>query len=541
MLISRREWAPDRAGLGRGRRWPLWTWSLVGLVSHLSCSWLVDSSALQCRSHADCRARGSGYDTCSPDGVCVHGTTPQNNGPDPAAAPPGCFRGTPQNDSDFLNQCTRAQFLKFDNCERLRLCDDTTIPTVDPPPAPPVTPPDTGPVAPPTVGCYDPQLRSKVIFMQGSTNFTPFIQAMAPLVARSGYVIVWQPTSSCAGAAAGGFDATPGKNLMKNPTGPGQSYASVYDASGMATPCLLGNSPSARDSDSEPTDVGQSDVFASSCQLPAGQAAWVPGAGPYADVAHYTGPIQAMVFVVPPSSTQRVISAEAARMIFGMGGNKAAARPWIDPAFMYIRGSTTGTNNILSRAIDVDPTKWWGVDKRSAPAMQAALLTASADTSEKTIGMLSIDFADRVKDSLHILSFQAKGQLAGFLPDSTPSSRDKLNVRDGHYSPWGPIHLYTRLVGGQPTPQAAAFILPFNVPDRALIDATIAGGSVPVCAMRVTRDREMGPLKAFSPSFQCHCYYERKVNGGNDCTPCEGAASCPEGRPACNLGFCEVD
>jgi hypothetical protein len=228
-------------------------------------------------------------------------------------------------------------------------------------------------------------------------------------------------------------------------------------------------------------------------------------------------------------------------MAFGMGGNKMASRPWIDPAFMYIRSSTTGTNNILSRAIDISPLKWWGIDKKTAPAMQAAVVTASADSSEKTIGTLSIDFADRVKDSLHILSFQAKGQLAGFLPDSSPSSRDKQNVRDGHYSPWGPIHLYTRLLAGQPTAQATAFILPFNVPNQALIDATIAGGSVPVCAMRVTRDVEMGPLKAFSPGFQCHCYYELKVNGGNDCMPCTGAAACPKNRPACNLGFCEVD
>jgi hypothetical protein len=384
-------------------------------------------------------------------------------------------------------------------------------------------------------------VRSKVIFMQGSTNFTPFIQAMAPLVARNGYVIVWQPTSSCAGAAAGGFDGTPGKNLMRNPTNPGQSYAAIYDASGVVTPCLLGNSPSSRDGSSEPTDIGESDVFASSCPLPAGQVPWIPGTGPYPDVAHYTGPIQSMVFVVPPSSTQRVISAEAARMAFGMGGNKAAARPWIDPAFMYMRGSTTGTNNILSRAIDINPSKWWGIDKKTAPAMQAALLTASAENSEKTIGTLSIDFADRVKDSLHILAFQARGQLAGFLPDSTPASRDKQNVRDGHYSPWGPIHLYTRLVAGQPTAQATAFILPFNVPNQALVDATVAGGSVPVCAMRVTRDQEMGPLKAFSPTFQCHCYYELKVNGGNDCVACNGAAACPKEKPACNLGFCEVD
>jgi hypothetical protein len=510
---------------------------------HLSCSAIVDSSARQCQTDDDCRHTDAGYGTCSSEGLCVQGTPP-GPGQDaavPIGGPPNCVQGTPASDLEFLNRCTRSQFLKFDNCERLGLCDGATVPILDPPPAPPAGPPDPLTGTPPTAGCYDAQTRNKVIFMQGSTNFTPFIQAMAPLVIRNGYMIVWQPTSSCAGAAAAGFDTTAGKNLMRNPTSAAQSYAAYYDQSGAATPCLLGNSPASPDGMSEITDIGQSDVFASSCPLPAGQSPWQPGAAPYSDVAHYTGPIQAMVFVVPPSSTQRAISAEAARMVFGAGGNNGMAKPWIDPTFMYVRSSTTGTNNILSRAIEISPSKWWGVDKKTAPAMQAAVLTASADTSEKTIGTLSIDFADKVKDSLHILYFQAKGQLAGFLPDSTPSTRDKMNVRDGHYSPWGPIHLYTKLAAGQPSAQASAFVLPFNVPNQALIDATIAGGSVPVCAMRVTRDQEMGPLRAFSPTFQCHCYFESKVNGGNDCTSCTGAAACPKEKPACNLGFCEVD
>jgi hypothetical protein len=305
---------------------------------------------------------------------------------------------------------------------------------------------------------------------------------------------------------------------------------------------LLGNSPGSPDGSSEEvTDIGESDVFAEVCPLPAGlQSAWVPGSTAYPDIGAYTGPIQTMVFVTPPMSTQRAISAEAARMTFGMGGNNGTSTPWVDPLHMFIRSPTTGTNNILSRAIDVPNTQWWGIDTKTAPAMLMAILAASDTDAEKTIGTLSIDYADQKKDALHILFFQAKGQLAGFLPDSSPTSSDKQNVRDGHYSPWGPIHLYTKLVGGQPTAQAAAFIIPFTVPNQALIDATIAGGAVPVCAMHVTRDQEMGPLKAFAPTFQCNCYYEFKVNGGTGCKTCNGAADCTANRPACNLGYCEA-
>jgi hypothetical protein len=457
--------------------------------------------------------------------------------------PPGCWQGTPSTDADFFNRCTTAQFQSFDNCARLKLCKGEVWPLIDPPAIMTVPvadpPPDPGRV--PTVGCYDATLRNRLIFMQGSTNFTSFIQAMAPLVARNGYVIVWQPTNSCAGAAAGGFDTDAGQNLMHNATTAADTPAAFYDATGIGTPCLLGNSPGAPDAASELTDIGESDVFANGCALPVGQTEWIPGGPGHADVGHYLGPIQAMVFVTPPLSSQRAISAQAARVVFGMGGRQGASTPWNDPSHILIRSSATGTNNILSRAIDVPNDKWWGVDARTGSAMQTMILTTSATDAEATIGILSIDFADRVKNSLHILYFQAAGQIAGFLPDSGPNSADKQNVRDGHYSPWGSIHLYTRRVGGVVSAPAAAFITPFTVPNQALVDATIAGGTVPVCAMHVSRDQEMGPLKAFTPTFSCGCYYDNKVNGGNACQKCSGPAGCPASLPACNLGYCEVD
>ncbi|HEY3595705.1 MAG TPA: hypothetical protein VGL13_17585, partial [Polyangiaceae bacterium] len=221
--------------------------------------------------------------------------------------PPGCFHGTPSTDGDFFNLCTSSQFLAFDNCARLGLCGDQIPALIDPAGGAPDMTPAGDPPTRPAASCYDATSRNKIIYMQGSTNFTPFIQAMAPLVAKNGYVIVWQPTASCTGAAAGGFDTNPGKNRMTNPTAAGQAFASFYDSKGVGTPCLLGSSPSAADAESEITDIGESDVFANGCPLPAGQSPWVPGAAAYSDVGHYLGPIQAMVFVAPASSTQRAI------------------------------------------------------------------------------------------------------------------------------------------------------------------------------------------------------------------------------------------
>ena len=501
-----------------------------------SCSVFLNRET-QCTRDEDC-AGFSSTAVCS-SGACLESApTVKDAGLDSEPpSPPGCFTGTPSSDIEFYNRCTTSSFMTFDNCERLGLCDESYDPQalIDPPAGDPGTPPNTD-VTLPSLGCYDAVQRPNVIFMQGSTNFTPFIKAMAPIVVQRGYTIVWQPTSSCAGAEAGGFAPSAAKRQMRNPTNTTQSFAAFYDAQGNATPCALGNSPQSPEPGvAELTEIGQSDVFAASC----GDAAWIPGSQRFPSVGHYLGPIQAMVFVTPPASTQRVISAEAAHMVFGMGGNAGKTHPWIDPNYMWIRSSSTGTNNIISRGIDVPPSKWWGIDKKTAPAMHDAILTVSAAEAEKTIGTLSADYASRSDNSLHVLYFQARGQRAGFLPDSAPAARDKANVRDGHYPLWGPIHLYTPVTGGQPSAAAAAFILPFSTPNQTLIDATIAGGSVPVCAMHVARDTEMGALRSYRPGFQCHCYYEFKVTGGTNCQRCVGPAECPVERPACNVGYCE--
>jgi hypothetical protein len=54
--------------------------------------------------------------------------TPQGN-------PPGCFSGTPVNSLDFLNACTDAAYVLFDDCTRLgaAYCDGGLPPLVTPP------------------------------------------------------------------------------------------------------------------------------------------------------------------------------------------------------------------------------------------------------------------------------------------------------------------------------------------------------------------------------------------------------------------------
>jgi hypothetical protein len=489
-----------------------------------ACTVLLDRSQTQCATNTDCAKYRAGA-------VCVSGfcAIAADAG---TLGPPGCFSGVPATDEDYLNQCTASKCLPFDNCARLGLCDGGVPALVPPPPPGPAA--DAGAPSNPTIGCYDQSLRPRPIFMQGSTNFTPFVQAVAAIVAGNNYTIVWQPTSSCAGAGAGGFTAAPG-DRMTNPTNATQTPAAFYDPNGNATPCLLGNSPTSPDGQSEITDIGESDVFSTTCN-----PAWVPGGSAFPDVGSYLGPIASYVFVTPAASTQRVISAEAARLAFGLGGDNGVSAPWVDPNAMLVRSASTGTNNILSLGINVPPAAWWGITEPNAQNVQSGIIGTSQENAEKTIGTLSIDWADPVKTSLTILFYQATGQRCGFLPDSSPAASDKINVRDGHYPLWGPIHLYTRLVASAATAQASALILPFNQLNKALIDATIKGGDVPQCAMYVQRRSEMGPLEPYTPTHECYCYYESQVSGGTHCQPCNGPADCPASRPACSIGYCEV-
>ena len=181
----------------------------------------------------------------------------------------------------------------------------------------------------PAVSCYDEVARPNVIFMNGSTNYTPFIRAMAPVVVAQAFTIAWQATSSCTGADTV-FNTDPARRVMRNPVNTSQSFAAFYTPANLpdGTPCSLGNSPRAVNANTELVDVGESDIFATSCPDTAAVtfSSSQPGTGAFADVRHYRGPAQAMVFVTPAASTQRIISYEAAAQIFG-GGVRAG--PWV--------------------------------------------------------------------------------------------------------------------------------------------------------------------------------------------------------------------
>jgi hypothetical protein len=485
------------------------------ILSLGACSVVLDREENQCNVNADCEKFGS-FPTCS-NHVCVAS----------GLGPEGCVNTTsPKNQTDYLNACSTSKCVPFDNCTRLGLCSDSaTLPPARMP-SNPTIPPLVNPTPTPTIACNSGG--ANMIYMYGAADFSPLLQAAQPLLSASNppYRAVFQNASSCAGVASI-FDSA--RRLMKDPANPANGgWAFYFDDAGRQVNCTL-------DPAGNTIDIGVSDLYAPTCN-----AGYQPGPV----VGEYTGPIVPFVLSVPATSTEQSISVEAAHAVFGHGGKMNDARfkdamPWIDPNYYFVRNSGAASTVLTSLLVDVPPAGFWGVDRLSTENLRDSLLASTA--INQSIGIVSIDYNDKNRGNLRALYLQAAQQKCGYQPDSTPTSYDKANVRDGHYPLWGYVHFFTRLgAGGVPTAAASAMVLRFSVPrlEQSLVDNIIAASLIPQCAMKVARTTEVGNFTA-QTGFQCGCYFDFKTKNKTSCQTCKSAEDCSSAAPACNYGYCE--
>ncbi len=484
-----------------------------------ACSLTIDRNVVQCTTDADCVNFESDTVThavCS-NSVCI------NSG----LGPRGCFSGAPTTEAEYLNACTSAQYKHFDNCGRLGLCGATPLPD---PVAPPQTVTTTASitVAPvPAVKCAD--AGANLIYMTGAGDFGPLLKAVTPILAANNppYRAIFVNGSSCSGVSS---IFSPAASLIKDVTGSttkASNYAFYYDDAGNQVSCTL-------DPNGNTVDIGVSDLYSTVCD---------PTFVTSETIGGYTGPVVPFVFIAPAASKEEVISAEAAHIVFGLGGQNPtgrAADPWTNPTYFFIRNAGAASIALTAEMIRVPRGQFWGIDRQSTDGLRDSLQMSAA--IDPAIGIISIDYAEKSRGNIKTLHLQASGQAAGFLPDSTRTAFDKTNVRDGHYPLWGYVHFYTKLSEtGVPSTAAGTFVTRFSVPrlDQALIDAIIDASLVPQCAMSVARTTELGPYSTNPNSFECRCYFELRATGRTTCNACRNAAECPASTPACNYGFCE--
>jgi hypothetical protein len=384
------------------------------------------------------------------------------------------------------------------------------------------------------------------VYISGSSASKPIWDAIA--ASLTGVSLIYQGPSSCVGLG----EVTTGMADTNN--------ATYMSGAGMNDAQCTNTIPA--------PDIGVSDVFPASCSsimtLPSG----------YKD---FLGPIQVMLMAVPYTSTESSISYDAAYTVFGWGGITYQVPPWTQYADIFIRAPTSGTQTMIGSAIGLAPTKWLamapdaGQHEGNSGAVLTALQTAAAGANASAaIGIIAADVGDASRgplgmtdagnstNGLKILAYQAKNQSCGYLPDSDAVHKDKINVRQGRYDIWGPLHVVTAVDSmGNPTKAAVKTVIDTITANglttmayQGLIDADAGAHVIPQCAMQVSRSQEVTPdnpgMASYQPPLGCGCYYEYKANGATYspyCKACNMDSDCTAismTYPKCHFGYCEA-
>jgi hypothetical protein len=313
-----------------------------------------------------------------------------------------------------------------------------------------------------------------------------------------------------------------------------------------------------------PVSLGISALFPSSC----------PNGTPPTGFGQFIGPIQAYTFVVPTAEFnggQTSISAEEAYYAFGDGLNNPVtwngAAEWNVPTQFFLRPGTKST--LISTALNIGLTPAQmtlaGADGGTADGRQLlgsstdVLTSVAASTSNQAIGILGSEVYDTNRGKgINVLAFAGFGQTTRYYPDSTTTSFDKENIRNGNYSLWSPAVIVSAVnASGAPTDPYAQFFTdiilgtPNATPPGGYVDggtpidglgATVSAGLTPDCAMQVTRTADGAPLTPYTPAAPCTCYFLSKVPSPAplpaSCVACSTSNPCTTGT--CFNGYCET-
>src|SRR6187399_1418965 len=164
------------------------------------------------------------------------------------------------------------------------------------------------------------------------------------------------------------------------------------------------------------------------------------------DIGDFLGPVQTVNVFTHINSTQNSISAEALYFAYGFGEEGEAA-PWVEESYLWGRNTTSFVHLFLAEAINVPPTNFKipteNVVQTNGETI-AGVFGGSANP-EATLGYASGSAVAAKADQVKTLAYQHYGQSCGYLPDSSPTAVDKLNVRTGQYYLWTPGHFYARV------------------------------------------------------------------------------------------------
>ena len=281
-------------------------------------------------------------------------------------------------------------------------------------------------------------LPGTVVYIESGDTQEPLLKALGrSLRDDANITLAFQLTGSCTLSPNlyGGTPIPKNTNMLYIPSTAESPTWTVADAESVCTTSSTAGT--------EP-DLGIAALFPSSCA----------GVGSPPDgIGTFIGPIQAYTFIVPTAefTTQTAISAEEAYYALGDGANNpvtyGGAPEWNVPAQFFLRPASKST--LVATALNIGLTAKQATlvgadggttDGRNLEASSSAVLAAvAASTSLQALGILGDEIYDANRGKgVNVLAFQAFGQNAAYYPDSTVTSFDKQNIRDGRYSLWSP-------------------------------------------------------------------------------------------------------
>ena len=387
-----------------------------------------------------------------------------------------------------------------------------------------------GPTVPACSGLANP------VFVTGSSAFegtVKFFGVKFSALATNPFTVVYQTPGSCVGI----------DNIVNNKDLMGTAHYYTVDPTDstkvVISTCTLAAS-------GQKPDVGISDVFYDSC------TSLTPATIP-ATLKDTPGPAQAMLFVVPKAdTTARYITALEAQDLYGCGaGYTGNMTPFTSVANTFCRDANSGTQITIAKAINIPATALVSPTTCTGETGTSGVVNGLTGSSlpQAAIGFISEDAYDGQRANLNSLAFQAFNQTYAFLSDSTAAVNDRANVRDGHYTIWGYEHMFAAAdstTGALTNSKAADFIGYINgtKTDASIDPVALEGGAgtIPVCAMKVQRSTDGGPLSYSTVADPCNCAFEAaatKTTPAN-CAACTGTgtSTCTGGK-SCHHGYCE--
>jgi len=233
----------------------------------------------------------------------------------------------------------------------------------------------------------------------------------------------------------------------------------------------------------------------------------------------------------------------------GFGADVGMVMPWTNPAEVFTRAVTASTLVAWANNIGVLPVnKFKGTPENKSTDVVNALKNAA--DPEAAIGILGDEVYDQNRATLNVLAYRAYHQYHAYYPDSTPSSIDKQNIRDGHYTVWSPtVYMYYQSAASPPVPvnPNAKWVVDLianrtdatPTPDFDVSSMVVDVGLVPLCEMEVNRSVEGGDFSLYSPDEPCGCFFDSRVGKTPTCAACDASTPCA-GSTVCRHGFCEA-